>query len=113
MIADNRLTENSVWDDRMLAEQLKELSVLDLDFSLEATGFEMGEIDMRIEGLTADSEDNTALEESASTLPAGPPVTRVGDLWAAGLASGALWKCARPGCLYSPHARRSGEDGVR
>jgi len=24
MIADNRLTENSVWDDRLLAEQLKE-----------------------------------------------------------------------------------------
>ena len=32
MIADNRLTENSVWDDRLLAEQLKELSILDLDF---------------------------------------------------------------------------------
>src|SRR5260370_20859542 len=43
MIADNRLTENSVWDDRLLAAQLKELSVLNLDFSLEATGFEMGE----------------------------------------------------------------------
>jgi len=41
MIADNRLTENSVWDDRLLGEQLKELSVLDLEFSLEATGFEM------------------------------------------------------------------------
>ncbi len=25
MIADNRLSENSVWDDRLLAEQLKEL----------------------------------------------------------------------------------------
>ena len=42
MIADNRLTENSVWDERLLAEQLKELSELELDFSLEATGFEMG-----------------------------------------------------------------------
>ena len=41
----------SPWDDRLLAEQLKELSVLDLDFSLEATGFEMGEIDLRIDGL--------------------------------------------------------------
>ena len=54
-IADNRLTENSLWDDRLLAEQLKELSVLDLDFSLEATGFEMGDIDLRIEGLTEQS----------------------------------------------------------
>jgi DNA modification methylase len=84
MIADNRLTENSVWDDRLLAEQLKELSLLDLDFSLEATGFEMGEIDLRIEGLTADSEDGAAFEEAPSTLPAGPPVTRVGDLWLLG-----------------------------
>ena len=54
MIADNRLTENSVWDDRLLAEQLKELSKLELDFSLEVTGFEMGEIDLRIEGLSLD-----------------------------------------------------------
>lgn len=28
MIADNRLTENSVWDERLLGEQLKELSEL-------------------------------------------------------------------------------------
>lgn len=46
MIADNRLTEISLWDDRLLAQQLKELSELDLDFSLEATGFQMGEIDL-------------------------------------------------------------------
>src|ERR1700752_1728015 len=31
MIADNKLTENSVWDDRLLAEQFKELSLVDLD----------------------------------------------------------------------------------
>lgn len=40
-IADNRLTENSEWNDRLLAEQLRDLAVLDLDFDLEATGFEM------------------------------------------------------------------------
>ena len=55
MIADNRLTENSTWDDRLLAEQLKALSVLDLDFSLEITGFDMGEIDLRIESLNQQS----------------------------------------------------------
>src|SRR5271156_2650598 len=55
-IADNRLTENSVWDDKLLAEQLHELSLLDLDFSLGATGFEMGEIDLRIEGLNPQEE---------------------------------------------------------
>ena len=30
MIADNRLTENSVWDDQLLAEQLRDLSVENL-----------------------------------------------------------------------------------
>ncbi len=50
MIADNRLTENSVWNDRLLGEQFKVLSTLDLDFSIEATGFEMSEIDIKIEG---------------------------------------------------------------
>jgi DNA modification methylase len=84
MIADNRLSEISVWDDRILAEQLKELSVLELDFSLEATGFEMGEIDLRIEGLTTHSEGRAALEDECPTLPAGPPVTRTGDLWLLG-----------------------------
>lgn len=51
MIADNRLSEIASWDDRLLAEQLKELSLLGLDFSLEITGFEMGEIDLRIASL--------------------------------------------------------------
>src|SRR5215467_11151258 len=47
-IADNKLTENAEWDDRLLAQQLKDLSLSGLDFSLELTGFEMAEIDLRI-----------------------------------------------------------------
>src|SRR5712671_3185403 len=50
-IADNRLTEIATWDDRLLAQQLKDLSLLGLDFSLAVTGFEMGEIDLRIASL--------------------------------------------------------------
>jgi len=83
MIADNRLTENSVWDDRLLAEQLKELSALDLDFSIEATGFEIGEIDLRIEGLTTESDG----EDPADALPvvrAERAISRAGDLWLLG-----------------------------
>jgi ParB/RepB/Spo0J family partition protein len=37
LIADNRLTENSSWDERLLGEQLKVLSELELDFDLEVT----------------------------------------------------------------------------
>ena len=33
MIADNRLTEIASWDDQLLAEQLKDLSLLGLDFT--------------------------------------------------------------------------------
>jgi DNA modification methylase len=82
MIADNRLTENAQWDERLLGEQLRELSLLDLDFSLEATGFEMGEIDLRIENLSTDRPD----DDPGDRLPAssGPPVSRAGDLWKLG-----------------------------
>src|ERR1035437_326961 len=75
MIADNQLTENSVWDDRLLVEQLKELSVLDLDFSLETTGFDMGEINFRIEGLDAPGEAGDVADD-LSAVPTGPSVTR-------------------------------------
>jgi hypothetical protein len=84
LIADNRLTENAAWDDRLLAEQLKELSDLDLDFSLETTGFEMGEIDLLIEGL---SPAPAGKEDPADLVPEpqpGIPVTTPGDLWLLG-----------------------------
>jgi DNA modification methylase len=83
MIADNRLTELSDWDDRVLAEQLQALSEVELDFDLEVTGFEMGEIDLRIEGLS----DPTNHQDAADELPppsSGPPVSRSGDLWLLG-----------------------------
>jgi len=84
-IADNRLTENSEWNDRLLAEQLRDLAVLDLDFDLEATGFEMGEIDLRIENLSADAvvEDDPA--DTTQIDNTGPPVSRPGDLWELGV----------------------------
>jgi hypothetical protein len=50
-IADNKLTENATWDERLLAEQLRDLSLSGLDFDIEVTGFEMGEIDLRIASL--------------------------------------------------------------
>lgn len=86
MIADNRLTETSTWDDRLLAEQLKELSLVDLDFSLEVTGFDMGEIDFRIESLdvSGDPEDGPDPADEIPEAPTGDPVTQLGDLWLLG-----------------------------
>lgn len=81
LIADKKLTENSSWDERMLGEQLKILSELELDFDLEAIGFEVAEIDLLVDGLNAVAETDPGdrvpeLSESAVTVS--------GDLWQLG-----------------------------
>jgi DNA modification methylase len=81
LIADNRLTENSSWDERLLGEQLKVLSELELDFDLEVIGFETAEIDVLIDGLQTINEPDPddrlpAIETSA--------VSASGDLWQLG-----------------------------
>jgi DNA modification methylase len=83
MIADNRLTENAEWDDRLLGEQLKILSEVELDFTLETTGFEMGEIDLLIENLSPDIDgeiDPADLQPESSVNQ----VSRPGELWKLG-----------------------------
>jgi hypothetical protein len=82
MVADNRLTEVSSWDDRLLAEQLKDLSLADLDFSLEVTGFDMGEIDLLIEGLEGDPLARDRDDELPPTHEV--VISRPGDLWVLG-----------------------------
>src|SRR5580692_7663661 len=81
LIADNRLTENSSWDERLLGEQLKFLSELELDFDLEAIGFEVPEIDLLIDGLDAMPE-----ADPDDLVPAitGSAVSVFGDLWQLG-----------------------------
>ena len=83
MIADNKLAENAEWDDRLLGEQLKILSEAELDFTLETTGFEMGEIDLTIENLapaTNGQDDPADLMSEPSLVQ----VSRHGDLWSLG-----------------------------
>ena len=84
MIADNRLSENATWDDRLLAEQFKILAEVKLDFNLEVTGFDVGEIDVMIDGLTP---ARAGEEDPADRLPemeSAVQVTQVGDLWLLG-----------------------------
>ena len=83
-IADNKLTENATWDERLLAEQLRDLSLSGLDFDIEVTGFEMGEIDLRIASL---DDTPAAGSDPADILPeasVAPPVSKIGDLWLLG-----------------------------
>ena len=77
MLADNKLTDRSSWNDQLLAQQLNELAELALDFDMEATGFELPEVDALIhslDDLDGSGEDSVAPAE-------GPATTQPGDLW--------------------------------
>jgi hypothetical protein len=81
LLADNKLAERSSWDDASLALQLKELSELALDFDFEAIGFELPEVDLRIQSL--DPTDNAdKADEFRNAL--GPAVSLPRDLWLLG-----------------------------
>jgi DNA modification methylase len=80
-IADNQLTKAATWDDELLGGILLELSREELDFSLEATGFTMGEIDLKIEAHEAAPGDAA---DDLSTIAAWTPVTQPDDTWLLG-----------------------------
>jgi hypothetical protein len=81
MLADNALHDRSKWDDPKLAVQLKELSDLDLGFDIEAIGFELPEIDVRIQSIGVSDAADRADEFEVVT---GAAVTIAGDLWLLG-----------------------------
>ena len=81
MIADNRLAELASWDGVRLGLELKELKTLNLDFALSATGFTIGEIDLRIEALGAPGRRKP---EPAPVSLNGSAAARPGDVWTLG-----------------------------
>ena len=81
MLADNKLTDRSSWDDAALAVHLKELSELVLDFEIEDIGFELPEIDFRIQSL--DAADDADLTDEFQ-IPSGQTTSLPGDLWLLG-----------------------------
>lgn len=82
-IADNRLSELGSWDEQVLANVLKKLSDFDLGFSLEATGFDMGEIDFRIANLDSPAEEPDPADQQVLSAPT-LPISKLGDLWVIG-----------------------------
>ncbi|MEO7862764.1 MAG: ParB/Srx family N-terminal domain-containing protein, partial [Nitrospirales bacterium] len=74
LLADNQLTLNATWDARLLGEQLQGLAEVDLEFSLETTGFEMAEIDLLIEGVAPVHEGE---EDPADAVPPSSPAPPV------------------------------------
>jgi DNA modification methylase len=84
MIADNRLAENSAWDQQLLAEQFKALSEVDLDFDIESTGFEVGEIDVILEGAAPPFEGDQDPADEVPETDRAIPISQLGDLWLLG-----------------------------
>jgi DNA modification methylase len=79
-IADNKLAELSEWDPEVLRLELTDLLAVDLDFSVELTGFSTPELDVIVEGESAE------VEPKDEVLPAvrDAAITRPGDLWRLG-----------------------------
>ena len=82
VIADNRLAEKAGWSRETLAIELQGL--IDLDFEVELTGFETGEIDLILEEGAEAGGDPPAPEDEVPDLAEARPVSRAGDLWALG-----------------------------
>ncbi len=72
LLADNKLTDRSTWDDNKLAIQLKELSDLALDFEIEAIGFEPPEIGLR-DTFRPLADGSLDRQRGGNCLPGSPP----------------------------------------
>ena len=82
VLADNKLALNAGWDEELLATELGALHALELDFSVELTGFSIAEVDNLIEGASIEEPGDPADEQ----LPGSdvPPRCQPGDLWQLG-----------------------------
>jgi DNA modification methylase len=98
MLADNRLSEKAVWDQEVLAVELKHLVDID-EFDVAVTGFEIAEIDTIIGEARAQQDENDIVEidETAQVI------TQPNDLWKLGrhrvLCANALHESALAGLM--------------
>ncbi len=79
-IADNKIAQNSSWDDNLLKIELKELSI-STEFDLEITGFEMSEIDIILDDAVSGDDDP---DDDVPAIDNSPAITKPGDIWQLG-----------------------------
>jgi hypothetical protein len=82
ILADNRLAEKAGWDREILAIELQAL--IDLDFEVELTGFEVAEIDLCLEEAREATGEPSGPEDEVPDYADTHAVTRPGDLWQLG-----------------------------
>jgi DNA methylase/ParB-like nuclease domain len=78
-LALNRLGEDSSWNPDALKLEFSDILEISSETDLRISGFEMGEIDVAVEGPDHDEEDDLPALGEPST-----PVTELGDLWLLG-----------------------------
>ena len=106
IIADNRLALDAGWDDEMLALDLAELS--EAGFDLALTGFDDGEIERLLETIDGteqaagdnDGEPHGDIDDD-DAAPAGPVISRPGDVWILGEHRLACGDASDPGVVAS------------
>ena len=80
IVADNRLSEiGGTWDKKLLAREHEAIRLLDPEFDLTSTGFELDNIDIMLDGLL-EAEEHQAPEPNRSL----PAIAEEGDLWLLG-----------------------------
>jgi DNA modification methylase len=83
ILTDNKLAEKAGWDRETLAIELQGL--IEMDFDVELTGFEMAEVDLILDEAAEIKTDIASSEDIIPTPSTDPPVVRPGDLWMLGL----------------------------
>ena len=82
VLADNKLALNAGWDRALLAIELQGL--IDLDFEVDITGFELAEIDFLLDEASDADPGARDAPEDAVPIISGTPVSRPGDQWLLG-----------------------------
>lgn len=77
IIADNRLSEKSGWDQSILAAELEYLLTIETDIEITSTGFEYAEVEQML------AKPEESYEDDVPELEA-TPVSKIGDLWLLG-----------------------------
>ena len=82
MIADNRVAESAVWNNTLLTEQIKAISLDTPGFAIETTGFELTEIELLTGGGALGRAKRS--RRPAPRPAAAPTITRSGEWWQLG-----------------------------
>jgi DNA modification methylase len=105
-LADNKIGDESSWDEDVLRLVLADL--IQVNFDVELTGFDTGDIDIIIDGPAQPGKADPA-DTFAEPDPTQPAVTRAGDIWEAGdhriLCGNALSDCSYEALLVGERAQ--------